>query len=724
MKFISLIIIFCLSIFLNALKFYQPKAVIDSFNNNMAEESELKFIIESLSKTFNDTYAFNEISKNPPNNYNKVDIQNTLNEINTKNRSKYNFYQDLKKALFQLEDSHIDFNFSNYLPFMNNLFFVQPLRLDIKIVNNKPRFFGRPYLNDQANSNFRNSDKIFTVINNNVNTPIYTINGKDPFTYITDFGKDYFRLKSPYATFVSHFNTFNHDINFYYLPLSVEELTDYTVVYDNDNKDSFTTDFLILDISNSNRLLVENESKEDEVLLKKNNLNKNLFSIYNKGNLLSNGIVWNINFNNIFKCRVDDSQKVNVYYINSFGNQNILNEYISNIIECAKLFDNNDYPIIVINSLNGGGQGYLSQVLLELLSPTVSFNIYMAMRKKEYVKNTPEFNQHISNYVNSENCQTLTYEYLTKKSHNINYGNNISDTLTEPFILSPKNLKDIINNVKKNFKNPRKPTDILVFTDGYSYSSAAIFLKYLQYYGGGITAGYFYNPNLNDPFDSGLSASIVYNYVSLQLLSPEGYKPLYDKYKFTLAIPGLQTFYNPNNLSNPLEYEITPVDEKVGIYESFSDNNYLNFIKESLPILNKYKNSCNPNNTKLVLITSECDKSFENTYTHGGYQCGKDGKWSNNCVASYCDIGYTFDHEKHQCVIDVCSDRDEDNKNESDRDEDNKNESNYLVYYIIGGVIILLIISSIIIFICVRKYKLKKANSTDIEINENTKILV
>ena len=205
MKFISLIIIFCLFIFLNALKFYQPKVVIDSFNNNMAEESELKFIIESLSKTFNDTYAFNEISKNPPNNYNKVDIQNTLNEINTKNRSKYNFYQDLKKALFQLEDSHINFDFSNYLPFMKNLYFVQPLRLEIKMVNNKPRFFGRPYLYNQVNSNFKNSDKIFTVINNNVDTPIYTINGKDPFTYITDFGKDYFRLKSSYATFVSHF---------------------------------------------------------------------------------------------------------------------------------------------------------------------------------------------------------------------------------------------------------------------------------------------------------------------------------------------------------------------------------------------------------------------------------------------------------------------------------------------------------------------------------------
>ena len=47
MKFISLIIIFCFS-YLNALKIYQPKVVIDSFNSNMAEESELEFIIESL----------------------------------------------------------------------------------------------------------------------------------------------------------------------------------------------------------------------------------------------------------------------------------------------------------------------------------------------------------------------------------------------------------------------------------------------------------------------------------------------------------------------------------------------------------------------------------------------------------------------------------------------------------------------------------------------------
>ena len=77
---------------------------------------------------------------------------------------------------------------------------------------------------------------------------------------------------------------------------------------------------------------------------------------------------WNVNFKNIFKCRVDDDNKINVYYINSFGSQQDLNYDFRKIVECVTLFDNNTFPIILINSFNRGGQGYISQILLKLLS--------------------------------------------------------------------------------------------------------------------------------------------------------------------------------------------------------------------------------------------------------------------------------------------------------------------------------------------------------------------
>ena len=147
-------------------------------------------------------------------------------------------------------------------------------------------------------------------------------------------------------------------------------------------------------------------------------------------------------------------------------------------------------------------------------------------------------------------------------------------------------------------KNPRKPTEILVYTDGFSYSATSFLLKYLQYYGGGITAGYFSNPNLeNIPYDSSLSPSSIFSSDLLLYLNVNGYKTLYNKYNYAFVVPGTQSFYTPDNLTRPLEYEVTPVDEKVNVYfdkvYSSNDRIYASdltvFIEDSLNFLKNTK---------------------------------------------------------------------------------------------------------------------------------------
>ena len=49
-------------------------------------------------------------------------------------------------------------------------------------------------------------------------------------------------------------------------------------------------------------------------------------------------------------------------------------------------------------------------------------------------------------------------------------------------------------------------------------------------------------------------------------------------------------------------------------------------------------------------MTKECDGKFENKYTHGGYICGDDGLWTDECVPSYCDFGYAFNHKNKKCL--------------------------------------------------------------------------
>ena len=37
-----------------------------------------------------------------------------------------------------------------------------------------------------------------------------------------------------------------------------------------------------------------------------------------------------------------------------------------------------------------------------------------------------------------------------------------------------------------------------------------------------------------------------------------------------------------------------------------------------------------PENKNLKMLNKECDKNFDSV-THGGYECGDDGKWTKNC---------------------------------------------------------------------------------------------
>ena len=715
---------------------YDPVYAYKYINGTTFSSDYLQLIVDGLSKTFHDAYAFNEISKNPPqpkfsgNYYKKIDMQKRFKEINTNNTSVYKYYQDLKRALAELEDLHINLDLSSFVPIYKNIWPFQPLTFYIKMYNNKPRVFGSCSLPNEVAMKFRDNETVFNVIKENYQLPIYSINGKDPFYYITNLGNEYFRLKSPYSTFVYKF--INHkSFNLFSLPLSLEDLVNFTVVYENNQ--TFNTDYLILSDyqigpSNDQKTFLNNNNNN----FTKDNINAKIdnFEIPNiilgtdstsNENKLTEGLQWDYNYNNIFKCRVDDINEVNVFLVAQLGDNNNINDYFQTIEQCVKLFDNNTYPIVLINSLNPGGQAFLAHILLELLSPKVSLNMYGRYRKTDTFINSSELKEYFSIFANSENCENLTYDHLTQKENRVNYSDDVSDVLTEPFIILKKDVKEKINEIKKTLKNPRNPTDILVLTDGFSYSSAAMFLKYLQYYGGAITAGFFINPNISDiPFDSGLSPSITFDAIRLYYLSPEGYKPLFEATKLPLSIPGVQTFYDPENYLIPLEFDVTPVDEKINIYELFQDSNYEVFINESLKIINKYKSECNPDNTKLILITKECDKTFPNKYTHGGYQCGEDKKWKEECVASYCDIGYIFDYNKQECIIDVCSER-ENNENENDNQNGNKNEeNNNTLYYILFPCLAFSIIIIVIIYILCRK---KRKTNLEIENIDNVNLV-
>ena len=110
---------------------YQPHEVISFFKKTPISQQKCESIKNSFSKILHDYYAFYEIAKSPPqpdfdpNYHNIVDLNEELNQLNTKNRDFYSFYQDLNKIIAKTKDFHFSFDYDNiqeYLMMFNYTF--------------------------------------------------------------------------------------------------------------------------------------------------------------------------------------------------------------------------------------------------------------------------------------------------------------------------------------------------------------------------------------------------------------------------------------------------------------------------------------------------------------------------------------------------------------------------------------------------------------------------
>ena len=643
--------------------FYEPSQVIDYFNKQTLSKQDKDTILEYISKIFSESYAFNEIAKNPPQPdfdskyHTPVDIQKQLKEISTENLSNYDFYRKISLILADLKDGHVRM-FWNKFKF-HEFYIRAPIEFYIQEYDGENRIFGECAENDIINL-FLNAGDIEEICSSySSDYPISSINDMDPFEWVNNFGGNLISTKNPQATF-SFKLRFHNQVSLGDYPFSLEELQNFKVEFEDEEGGtvSFVTDYLIysdIDIE---------ETKLRNLELNKNNNNKNYNKLKHKrGNnkrkskirKLETVINWDYQYGDDLKCIFDKENNLNIYYIASFWADNMI-KYKETLINCYKLFDKNNYPIVVVNDLNNGGYIYFSQLFLGILSPLMPIDLYKGrFRITDNFKNTENITEFLNtNFTNIDNCKSENFEDLTKNKITVDHGNNIKEELSKLFFISNDTIHDEITKIRSEMKNKRKPTDIIIFTDGYTLSSAAFLVKYLQKNGGGIVVGYSGNPQNDDlVFDSGQSASPLFNSQILKIFN-ENYNSLLIKYNIELEMPGILSFYDDSNNNIPIEYSVTPVDEKVDIYEPFDEISYESFVAVSKEILEKYKTQCNTNNINLIKIVEKC--SFTKNYIHGGYLCQEDGSWGTECVASYCDDGYIFDKNKNECVIDVCSD--------------------------------------------------------------------
>ena len=657
-------------IIINSEYIYESEDIINFINNENLGKEYLNDIIDNIIKTFNDAYAFNDISKNPPqpsfqtDYFNKIDINQRLNEIKDKINNdeiteKYDFYRELNIAFSELKDSHIIliWNLLN----IEDYTIIAPIEFYTKQVDNEIKIFANCLDSDDDYFSDNGIDiaEELDLCDQNKDNPILSINNQNPFDFINNFGQQFLSTKNEHATF--SFKLQNHNyVQLKDYPLSLEELNRLDIEFETGT--TINTKYYILseiDINNERRNLNNNNFTlyKKEINNKKRTINKN-----SKKRKLDE-IYWNYKEKNeLLKCYEDNNNEINIYYISSFnvyGRDK--DDYIKIIENCYKLFDTNTYPIVIINDLNEGGLVYLSQLFLGIISPLMSIDLYKGrIRITDTFKNTDEIKYYIeSNLTSSKNCLHTSYNDLINNKIQVDYGDEIKSDLTDIFYLNNITLHNYIEKARKEMEHKRKPTEILIYTDGYTFSAASLFLTYLQKSGGGIIASYLGNPNLkNDKyFDISQSPSPIFNHKLLKIFSPDNYINLNsnDENEWEIQMPGIQTFYDLNDYKIPLEYEVILPDINSEIYEIFNEETYEKFISKSKSIFEKYKNECNPKNKNLVKVSEECDNKFGDSYTHGGYQCGDERKWTNICVPSYCDPGYFFNRKEMKCVKDICS---------------------------------------------------------------------
>ena len=292
--------------------------------------------------------------------------------------------------------------------------------------------------------------------------------------------------------------------------------------------------------------------------------------------------------NDGIKCRVDNDNQVNVFVQQTFTLD--LTTASDTIRKCALLFYSNDYPIIGIENLNGGGLVILAQIFHQLMQIKIQDRMHFAGRSTDYYKK--EIEAILNDIINVETCKPfndidelmdgIIDDYSTTSKQILHKRTKILD-------FSNKYIKEWTHDIRKYIyenSKPKRPTDIIIFTDGFSFSATSLFIKGFQKTGGAITVGFNDNPKLSDDlFDASQSPTNV-----MTFSKSEEIQNLLNVGIVVVGISASESFsYNYKNKNAiPLEYDFDPVDERVDIYNAYNDEIYQNFIDKGKEIFKKY----------------------------------------------------------------------------------------------------------------------------------------
>ena len=651
-----LLIFFVISIF----HLTNAESDYDRLINEEVTEEYCSYVIGNISELIKDGYVFYDFFKEPiqpeglPNYITKIDFIEELKKVKTTNRTYFEFLRDIEDILEKANDNHLDiYGFRTPNSFkLNEYYYCIPFNYEVKENYNETNetVITLKY-NKGCNTGY--SDEIINKIKSLEGIKIESINEMGPFEYFSKIGEKGYVFHSPQARYVFGMQRINQlPINIF--PFKKEELDLsikfegkdelFKIEYQFKHKDDIGGDFFEF-FYNSAFLILENNLQSPNSNSEKKSFQQN------------NDDLWDIkNSNEIIKCKVDDKNNLNVMHVSGFYPIDI-DDFDTTMDECFTRFYSNNYKLVVIYAHNFGGRAESCVPFVQYLFPKITKPFITAKKSNDFISKTFFKDDKI---INPKTCRSYTEADEPSKGEQDTYGDNIIHKKTQYLdylnIFQQKLMYKTRDKYLESTKMPKKPTEIILFTDGLSLSCASISLRKLQLYGLGIIVGYNIRPDLINKtiIDASQSSSSVsyYDYSEyVQNLKKLGfYLMLTDKEQF-------DTNDYKEKVRTPMEFKVYPPDIISDIYLPYNDNIYERFIEKAKSIFEEYneKEKCNKENKFLFYETKECDSELKIEHAHGGYVCGDNGVWNkSHCIAAYCDNGYILNDERTQCIEDPC----------------------------------------------------------------------
>jgi len=330
-------------------------------------------------------------------------------------------------------------------------------------------------------------------------------------------------------------------------------------------------------------------------------------------------------------------------------------DFVFTLFDCIDFFDNNDKPITVILKQNGGGNDDLVKLIQFLLMPESDVRSLEAVRKtnltESIIRNV--YNHYFSNISNS--CQVLSsedIEVLFSQEDHDDLGNGVVHTRTKKMFVTSKDLLQRFERFSLK-KNARKPTDIIVATDGYCFSACSEFVDNCITSGSAIVTGFGVSMPGDEKFVAGQCPSLVFS-LDINAL----FKVINENYGIFARSTLSESYIISEDMEEkiPLDYSILRVDSHCGYNNSF-DPDIAELLKHTTAVYEEFKTKCNPDNQRLLLVDDKCQVDDPNAL-HAGYACGSNGEWNKTqCKISSCKTGYVVDFKTNKCVPNCCDPR-------------------------------------------------------------------